>query len=266
LASQPDRRLGQAFRFDAGDLRANRQGRLSPRQDARLRAGLTGMRLSLAVFAVVMLGTLGVVAFSNWNLTGSALGEGGPVAMGVIAAVVGVVIALGVWQSRGFMTAARSRRIQVATGLAEVVSEGPDEYHVRVGPTRLRLASEEQLQALSPGTEYAVYYLAGRVSTVLSAEPVGAGSASGPAAPAPSERDGQVTVIRRGYVIVAMIGALALGMPLAGIAAGRLSEGLRSAVWIGLLVLAIGFAWFAVRWLTRSVTPGGRRRGRGPGR
>jgi hypothetical protein len=50
--SDRDRALRRAFRFDAADLAANRAGRVSPRQDALLRAGRLGMQLSLAMFAI----------------------------------------------------------------------------------------------------------------------------------------------------------------------------------------------------------------------
>jgi hypothetical protein len=238
--------LRRAFRFDGADLRANRAGRLSPRQEARLRAGHTGMRLALAVFALVMLGTVGIVAFANRDLAVGALGGDDRVAVGAIAAVVVAVVAFGYWQSRGYMSAARSRRVEVATGAATVV-EG--EEHVRIGPTRLRLAGEEQRGAFTPGIEYRVYYLAGTVPFVLSAEVAGAGPAPDGDVAAPSAVDGHVTVIRRGYLIVVLIGVLALVIPIGGIAAGRLSRGLQALVWISLLAAAIGLAWFAVRWL-----------------
>jgi hypothetical protein len=191
-----------------------------------------------------MLGTVGVAAFSNSNLSGSALGGESGVAMSVIAAVVVAVIAFGYWQSRGYMAAARSRQIRVATGRAEIVPDG-----LRIGSTRLRLAGEEQLGAFTPGAEYRVYYLEGPTSIVLSAEVAGAGAAPDTDEAAPSVVDGHVAVIRRGYVIVVLIGILALVVPIAGIAAGRLSPGLQAAVRIALFGVAIGFACFAVRWL-----------------
>jgi hypothetical protein len=142
------------------------------------------------------------------------------------------------------MAAARSRQIRVAAGPAEVVPDG-----LRIGSTRLRLAGEEQLGAFTPGAEYRVYYLAGPAPIVLSAEAAGAGAASDTEEAAPSGADRHLAVIRRGYVVVVLIGVLALVVPIAGIAAGRLSPGLQALVWIALLAVAIGFACFAVRWL-----------------
>jgi hypothetical protein len=215
------------------------------------------MRLSLAVFAAVMLGTLGLIGFSTWPLSGGPGGREATVGLAVIAAVVLVVIVFGVWQTRPHLRAAGSRQISVATGRMEVVSAASNDYHVRIGPTRLRLASVEQLRAFAPGTEYRVHYLAAPVALVLSAESLGGGADD---AGAPADADGdaaeravagdQITVVRRGSVIVVLLGVLALGIPIAGIAGGALSERLRPVLWIGLLAVAVGFAWFAIRWLS----------------
>jgi hypothetical protein len=205
------------------------------------------MRLSLAVFALVTLGTIGVMVLVNRDPHDGVLGGDGRSTMGIIAAIVVGVVALGYWQGRHYMGAARSRRILVATGPA-AVTDGDD--HVRIGPTRLRLPGDEQRAAFAPGTEYRVHYLAGPIPIVLSAEPVGAG-------PAPDLDDAtqsvadETALFRRGYVIVVLLGILAVGIPIAGIAANKVPGRLGGMVWIGLFVLAIGFAWFAVRSLTR---------------
>ena len=58
-----------------------------------------------------------------------------------------------------------------------------------------------------------------------------------------------LTVVRRGYLIVALLGVLALAIPVAGALVGDLPPGLRPVAWIGLLAIAIGFAWLALAWL-----------------
>src|SRR5262249_23654369 len=63
-----DRALRHTFRFDASDLAANREGRLSPRQTALVGAGRAGMWLALGIFPAVMVGSIGLVAFFNWRL------------------------------------------------------------------------------------------------------------------------------------------------------------------------------------------------------
>jgi hypothetical protein len=170
--SERGERLREAFQFEAGDLAANRAGRLSERQAVLLRAGRTGMRISLAVFAVVMGGTVGILAFSMWpeHAGGGPGAREGWIGLGAVIAVALVVIGVGIGLSRGHMAAARSRRIGVTRCPAAVVSAGPDGYRVRIGPTELRVAGEAQLAAFEPAAAYRVYYLPGPVAFVLSAE------------------------------------------------------------------------------------------------
>jgi hypothetical protein len=248
-------RLREAFQFEPADLPANRGGRLSERQAALLRAGRTGMRISLAVFAVVMCGTVGILAFSMWpeRAGGGPGAREGWIGLGAVIAAAVVAIGMGIGLSRGHMAAARSRRIGVARGPAAVVSAGPDGYRVRIGPTELRVASEAQLAAFEPATVYRVYYLAGPVPFVLSAEVAGAEAGgvadAAPARAAPGRPDARVATIRRGYVVVILLGALALGIPLVVLATAGLPEGGRWLVALGLLAVAAGFAGFALWWL-----------------
>jgi hypothetical protein len=254
VADPSSERLQEAFGFEAADLPANRAGRLSPRQEALLRAGRSGMRLALAVFVAVMCGTVGLVAFTMWPARsgGEPASREAWIGLGAVVAAVAGAIGLGAWQSRGFMAAARSRRILVAAGPAAVVS-ARGRYRVRIGPTELRVASATQLDALEPGAAYRVHYLAGPVALVLSAEP--AGAAAMPAAAAavgavPSSlAAAQLETARRGSVIVVLVGVLALGLPVAIFATAGLGEGPRWLVALGLLAVAIGFGGFALWWL-----------------
>ena len=244
-----DRALRLAFRFDAADLAANRSGRLSPRQAALLRAGRLGMRLSLAVFAIVMLGTVGLVAFFNWRLET----PGGPSSgVGVAAAVAGTVILIGWMLSRRHMAAARSHQLRVAHGPVDIVSDALDDCRIRVGAAVLRVPSVEQLEAFRPGTEYRVHYLEAPVPIVLSAESLSGGLETPDPVDEADERataGDQVGVVRRGYVVVVLLGVLALGIPLAGVLVGDLPARLRPFAWMGLLAVAIGFVWLALAWL-----------------
>jgi hypothetical protein len=256
-----DRALRQALRFEAADLAANREGRLSPRQTALLGAGRAGMWLSLGVFGMVMLGSVGLVAFFNRRLDTPGGWHSG---VGVAAAVAVVVIAIGYVTSRRHISVAGSRQLLVARGPVEVLSETEQDCRVRIGGTALRLPGVDTVEAFQPGAEYRVYYLAGPVATILSGEALSAGGVS-----APSDADlgadatehavasAQIGVVRRGYVVVVVLGLLALGIPVAGVLVGDLPARLRPLAWIGLLVVAIGFAWLAVSWLT---TVKGRRR------
>lgn len=252
--SGADPALRRAFRFEAADLAANRSGILSPRQAALLRAGRTGMLLSLAVFSVVMVGTVGLVIFFNWRLDAPGGWASG---VGVAAAVAGIVIAIGYVLSRRHLAAADSRQLSVARGPAEVLSDAADDCRIRIGPTPLRLPGAAQLEAFRAGTEYRVYYLAGPVSMVLSAETLSSQDARAveptDAAAADSAEQAtagqQLAVVKRGYVVVVLLGVLALGIPVAGALVGGLPPALRPVAWLGLLAVAIGFVWLALAGL-----------------
>jgi len=256
--SEAEQALREVFRFDAADLAANRTGRLSARQAALLRARRAGMRLSLAVFAVVMLGSVGLLAFFNRRLDTPGGWSSG---LGMAAIVAVAVIALGYLVSRGHLVAARSRQVEVAHGLVEVLSDTDDDCRVRIGPTPLKLATPAHLEAFRPAIEYRVHYIAGPVAFVLSAETLWERGATEPDADGaehsvPQTVEDSRVVLRREFVIVLVLGALALGVPVAGVLVGSLPPGLRPAAWAGLLAIAIGFAWLAIAWLQPRQRPG----------
>jgi len=256
-----DRALRETFRFESTDLTANREGRLSPRQTALLGAGRAGMRLALGVFTAVMLGSVGLVAFFNWRLHGPGGWTSG---IGVAAIVSLAVVAIGYLSSRRYLSAAGSRQIKVARGPAEILSESEPDCQVRIGGTTLRLSGVDAAETFQPGAEYRVYYLDDPVAMILSGEAL-SGHGTPPKAGADADSDAsehlvahaQIGVVRRGYVIVVLLGALALGIPVAGSLVGDLPPRLRPLAWTGLLVVAVGFAWLAISWLTSGT---GRRR------
>jgi hypothetical protein len=247
--SGADRALREAFQFEGADLVANRAARLSSRQTALLRAGRIGMRLSLAVFAGVMLGSVDLVAFFNWRLQTPGGWSSG---LGVPAAIAAVVIAGGYLLSRRHLATARSQQVRVAQGPVEVLSDAADDCRVRIGATPLRLPSVAHLLAFQAETEYRVYYLPGSRPIVLSAETLW-GKAAAPHHTTATD-DGMATadrlaVFRRAYLIVALLGVLALGIPVAGVLLGSFPPGLRPVAWIGLLAVSIGFVWLSLAWL-----------------
>jgi hypothetical protein len=193
------------------------------------------------------------VAFFNRRLDAPGGWTSG---VGVAAAVAVVVVAVGYMASRRHMSAAGSRQISVARGPVEVLSETEQDCRVRIGGTALRLPGVDAVEAFQPAAEYRVYYLAGSVALVLSGEALSGGGAARESADADADdrehvtAAGQITVVRRGYVVVVLLGFLALGIPVAGTLVGDLPARLRPLAWIGLLVIAIGFAWLAVSWLT----------------
>jgi hypothetical protein len=247
-----DRAIQDAFQFEGPDLVANRAGRLSPRQVTLLRAGRIGMRLSLAVFACVMLGSVGLVAFFNLRLGAAGGWSDG---LGVAAAVAAAVIVGSFLLSRRHLAATRPPRVLVAHGLVQVLSDADANCRVRIGTTTLRFPSAAHLEVFQPHTEYRVYYLPGPSPIVLSAETrvVPGGSAAHDATatgdvPGTAARD-QLAVFRRGYLILVLLGVLALGIPVAGVLVGSLPPGLRPLAWIVLVAVSIGFVWLALAWL-----------------
>jgi hypothetical protein len=247
----PNQPLRAAFVFQPADLRANRSGQISQRQAARLRAGGIGMRLGMAVFALVMLGTVGIIALSTAQMGG---GSDTLVTVGTVGAVALVVMVIGWLASRGYMAAARSRQINVAKGPAAIVAQSADQNNIKIkiGTTALRLSTLEQLLAFQPGAEYRVYYLAGPAPTILSAEALGseALASDGPEEPgseAKAEQQAEMQTFKRGYVLVILVGILALAIP----AVGLLASSLRGIAWVVLGIVAIGFVPFAL-WLLRS--------------
>ena len=55
--------LRETFHFSSRDLLANRAGKLSERQKARQSAAGTSLKVGIAFFALVMLGSLGIFFF-----------------------------------------------------------------------------------------------------------------------------------------------------------------------------------------------------------
>jgi hypothetical protein len=245
--------LRKAFGFEPADLAANRAGRLSARQTAVLRAGHGAMRLSFAVFALVMLGSAALVAVMAGGERRPGTSQAVPA--GTALAVALVVIALGWGLSRRYLAAAAGRRLDVARGRAEIVATDAASHDVRLrlGPTVLRFPSAAHLAPFQPGTEYRVYYLPGPMPLVLSAEAVDAESRAGAETPdgtAPEGPDPRLRTIRRGRIVLVLLGVLALGIPVVGMLARRAPAAWQPLLWPALLLLALGFAGFAVWWLS----------------
>jgi hypothetical protein len=245
--------LQKNFYFSFTDLRANRGGQLSARQQARMRAAGSNTRLAIAIFIVVLLGSVGFIAVTT-------LGSGLPVSrltLVITAVVVGVVILIGVLSSLKYITAQRARKISVAKGIAQAgrVREDQANFPIKIGATSLRLLALEQLEAFQQGVEYRVFYLAGPVPTILSAEVVGSEAeldaleASEPEAPV--DQDSVVQLQRRGRAILYVLAVLALGIPLAGFAIPVLPPVLRWVAWAGLCGVSVVFIFWAV-WRIRT--------------
>jgi hypothetical protein len=166
MSEHADAALEAAFAFTAPDREANRQGRLTKVQEARLRSASAGARLGLAVFALATLGSVGAVLLTGLS---DSLPQASPGA--AVVALAGVLaVAVGTAVSLPYVGALRGRRVAVAEGTAQ---PGRREDAVRIGVTELRLPSQEQRDAFLPGEPYRVFFLPGPVPLVLSAEALG---------------------------------------------------------------------------------------------
>lgn len=258
-----NQRLQNVFLFYPTDLRANRSGQLSPRQQARRRAGGMTMWVAMGVFVAVMLCTIGIFAFAAWQSARQAGTVSGPgrgdmlTSLFIIAAVVGVVIVIGFVSSWGYLAAARTKQISIAQGRAEFGKVRADTAHfeIKIGTTKLRLLTEEQQTAFQPGIEYCVFYLAGPAPTILSAEVVGteaeAEAARGKGENPPVEQDVVLLRQRRALPVLFVLAGLAVCIPGAGIAASSLPDNLRLIVMGGLCLVALGFVPLALWFLSR---------------
>ena len=122
---------------------------------------------------------------------------------------------------------------------------------LKIGTTGLRLVTLEQLKAFQPGIEYRVFYLAGSVPTIPSAEVVGSEGGLeeiGSSVPdVPVEKDVVVQMQSHARPILYVLAVLVLGIPLLGFAIGGLPAMLRGIVWGGILCVAVGFVFWALR-------------------
>jgi len=251
--SDLNRLLQATFFFSATDLNANRQGKLSSRQQARQRAVGTNMRLAMGVFILVMIGSLGVILLMNRpaGVTGDPNGNG--TTLLVMAAAVGIVILVGVLISLRYMTAAREKQISTAEGTVKWGKIQAEQaiFELGIGTKKLRLLTEEQLVSFVEGEEYRVYYLNGRVPTILSAEAIGSGVELQESYPELEEsnyqQDQVVQMQRKARSILFVLPVLVLGIPLIGFATTGLPPLLRWSVMALLLVISIGFVYWALK-------------------
>ncbi len=251
--SDLNRLLQATFFFSATDLNANRQGKLSSRQQARQRAAGTNMWLAVGVFIFVMIGSLGVILFMNRpaGVTGDLNGNG--TTLLVMAAAVGIAILVGVLISLRYMTAAREKQISAAEGTAKwgKIETEQANFELRIGTKKLRLLTEEQLVSFVEGEEYRVYYLNGRVPTILSAEAIGSRTefqeSYAELEDSNYDQDQVVQMQRKARSILFVLPVLVLGFPLIGFATTGFPPLLRWSVMALLLLISIVFVYWAMK-------------------
>ncbi len=188
LPAQAD--LMRAFDFASAELAANRSGRLSERQQANLSAGRSAAVIIAMIAVVVILGGFAYAAFGIPGLTGvnRPSAESLPgllIGGGVVTVLVSGSIAYSMRTMRGHF----NRRIRMVEGIVEQENENTQTgvRTVQIGRTAVPIIDERQQAALPPGLRVRVYYLEGRLNTVLSLESLER-AGSGVAGPGTSER------------------------------------------------------------------------------
>lgn len=246
-------KLRETFHFNSRDLLANRAGKLSERQQARQSAAGVSLKVGIVFFVIVMLGSLGIVFFFS-SATGA--NEGASrfdtlVGGGAVIGVTALILIVSLFSSRKHLAATKEKQIQKAEG---VVAQGKVKadsarFEVRIGRTKLRLVTQEQLDTFQMGESYRVHFLPGPIPTVLSAEVLGTeAEAEAFLEPeTPIEDDEILRRHRNARPVMVVLAILTLGIPLAGFAVSYLPGPLRLLGMLALLGVGFGFVAWALR-------------------
>lgn len=245
--------LRETFHFSSRDLLANRAGKLSERQKARQSAAGVSLKVGIAFFVVVMLGSLGIV-FLFSSATGANEGASQFDTLVGAGAVIGVtllILVVSLFSSRKHLAATKEKQIQKAEGEASrgKMREDSANFEIKIGRTKIRLLTLGQLEAFQVGESYRVHFLPGPIPVILSAEVIGTeAEAEQYIEPAdPIEDDLVVQQHKRARPVVVALAVLALGFPLAALAASYLPESLRCVVWFALFGVGFGFVFWAMK-------------------
>jgi hypothetical protein len=245
--------LRETFQFSGRDLLANRAGRLSPRQEARQQSLGTSLKVGIAFFLVVMLGSPGLFAFFS-SSTGSFVGFDHPdtqVTFSILAVVVGVILVASVFSWRKQYTAAKSGQVQKAEGEMSLGKIKPNSanFEIKIGRSKIRLLTEEQLQAFQAGIAYRVFYIPGPIPKILSAEVIGTEDEAAVLVEhePPLEADQELQSQKRARLTVAILGVLTLCFPLVMFVASDLPGFQFLLVFVALFVVGMLFVAWALR-------------------
>jgi hypothetical protein len=245
--------LRDTFHFSSRDLLANRAGKLSERQKARQSAAGTSLKVGIGFFVVVMLGSLGIV-FLFSNVSGANEGASSfdtMVTTSVLLSVFALILIVSLFASQKHLAATKEKQIQKAEGEAAHGKLRADSanFEIKIGRTKIRLITQGQLEAFRVGERYRVHFLPGPIPTILSAEVIGTeAEADAYIEPADSiEDDFVIQQHKRSRPVVVVLAVLALGFPLAMLAASALPESLRCVVWLALFGVGFGFVFWALK-------------------
>lgn len=167
--------LDAALQFNAEDLNANREGRLSVRQRNRVFARRRSVLIALAIITLMMGVISGVVILAV--LLGAAVSE-----MAILLALGGEIVTVGLaylgWSLRQnfqkYLLPGRVARIEGPVTCYQLRERQNEKtrigYYLRIGDLEFEI-SDAALNAFIDGAPYIVYYVP-RPLTLLSAEPV----------------------------------------------------------------------------------------------
>lgn len=176
--------LHTEFQFTDEDLVANRAGRLSPTQQARMTKKRGQAQVVNLVFGAIFLVILVVIAIIVLpGLLAPQPAGSSAVSPGIIALVLVVVLGIIV------LSVLRSRRKLQGVAGAVLTTEGEAKtrsgmvevgdgagaaavYRLTVGSVTFPLSSAAQLSPFTKGQRYRVYYVRGTLPIVVSAEAV----------------------------------------------------------------------------------------------
>lgn len=165
--------LATIFNFTPDDLRANRAGTLTPRQEELLENFLSGRQKSiLRMFIVYLVGfsllifisLLAPVALGNRELD-SLIAKDLPIFVLVITTLCGIITFDWILD-RWLMRDVTNKKMRKAEGIASVKSrvipggaEPYTDYYLFLGQTRFHFSYPGQAQAFEDGQHYRIYYV-----------------------------------------------------------------------------------------------------------
>lgn len=183
-------RIGAALDFTDKELQANRAGRASERQQARLGKSRSRGLMANVVMALVAIAFVVVILVVVLpKIPKQQAGKSVPIVAGVLAFFL-LVMVLSFIRTRRRLNRLGKGKIQQTTGVAKtrihrmrgnvVDSSAPGlgygggiRYELTIGSVRFFVPSQAVLDAFEDGRTYRGYYAGrGLISTLLSAEPV----------------------------------------------------------------------------------------------
>lgn len=179
-----DGALQTALDFTDDDLVANRAGRLSPTQQARMTKAQGQGQIGNIVFGIIFVVMMVVIAIVVLPpLLAPQPAHSSAVPPGIV--VLGVVVVLGVIGFSFLRTRRKLRGVNGAVLAVEGEAKGNVKatgnvdqgglmmmYRIKVGSVRFAVSRADQVAAFRDGARYRAYYVQGTLPILISAEPL----------------------------------------------------------------------------------------------